>query len=296
MPGMDGIEAADRIRALGTEYAQKIPIIALTANAIHGTEDMFYAHGFQAFITKPIDIMEIDSVLRKWVRDESLEKTQGSGTLASREPPTASSAHSKNKNIAIDIPGVDSVRGLSYYGEEMEIYLSILRSFTVNAPKIMDKLRYVSPETLSDYAISVHGLKGANANIGAEPMRYAAANLEAKSRAGDLDGVLAENDQFIKNMETLVTNIKTWLEKNNAHNEKKPLLKAPDPELLDWLRQNCEDYNMSGIDSAMSELDSADYETDGDLIKWLKEKIEISEISDVAARLAQYEEELRNGQ
>ncbi|WP_461257305.1 ATP-binding protein, partial [Treponema sp. R80B11-R83G3] len=72
MPGMDGVETADKIRALGTEYAQKIPIIALTANAIHGTEEMFYKHGFQGFITKPIDIMGMDSVLRKWVRDETI--------------------------------------------------------------------------------------------------------------------------------------------------------------------------------------------------------------------------------
>jgi CheY-like chemotaxis protein len=73
MPGMDGIQATETIRRIGTEYAQKLPIIALTANAIHGAEDMFYEHGFQAFISKPIDIMELDSVIRKWVRDESRE-------------------------------------------------------------------------------------------------------------------------------------------------------------------------------------------------------------------------------
>jgi CheY-like chemotaxis protein len=73
MPGMDGIESADAIRALNTEYARKIPIIALTANAIQGTEKIFYQHGFQAFISKPIDIMELDSVIKKWVRDETKE-------------------------------------------------------------------------------------------------------------------------------------------------------------------------------------------------------------------------------
>ena len=71
MPGMDGIEAAEAIRSLGTEYASKIPIIALTANAIQGTEDMFLSHGFQAYITKPIDIIALDSVLKKWIRNES---------------------------------------------------------------------------------------------------------------------------------------------------------------------------------------------------------------------------------
>ena len=67
MPGMDGVETANAIRALGTDYAKKIPIIALTANAIHGTEEMFYEMGFQGFIPKPINIMLLDSILRKWI-------------------------------------------------------------------------------------------------------------------------------------------------------------------------------------------------------------------------------------
>jgi CheY-like chemotaxis protein len=68
MPEMDGIETTEAIRGIGTEYAVKIPVIALTANAIQGTEEMFYAHGFQAFLSKPIDIMQLDSVIRKWIR------------------------------------------------------------------------------------------------------------------------------------------------------------------------------------------------------------------------------------
>jgi len=68
MPGMDGIEAADAIRELGDEYARSIPIIALTANAIQGTRDIFYEHDFQDFLSKPIDIMLLDSIVKKWIR------------------------------------------------------------------------------------------------------------------------------------------------------------------------------------------------------------------------------------
>jgi CheY-like chemotaxis protein/anti-sigma regulatory factor (Ser/Thr protein kinase) len=68
MPEMDGIETANAIRNLSTDYAKTIPIIALTANAIQGTEEMFYAEGFQAFLSKPVDIMQLDSAVRKWVR------------------------------------------------------------------------------------------------------------------------------------------------------------------------------------------------------------------------------------
>jgi CheY-like chemotaxis protein len=69
MPGMDGVEATKNIREkIGTPYAQNVPIIALTANAIVGNEEMFLANGFQDFISKPIDTAKLDAVLRRWVK------------------------------------------------------------------------------------------------------------------------------------------------------------------------------------------------------------------------------------
>jgi signal transduction histidine kinase/ActR/RegA family two-component response regulator len=73
MPGMDGVEATKTIRALGTEYAQELPIIALTANAVAGSEQMFLENGFNAFLAKPFNIMNLDAVVQKWVRDRTRE-------------------------------------------------------------------------------------------------------------------------------------------------------------------------------------------------------------------------------
>jgi len=73
MPGMDGVEAAKRIREIGTRYAMTVPIIALTANAIAGNEQMFLNNSFQAFLAKPINIMHLDVVVKRWVRDKTRE-------------------------------------------------------------------------------------------------------------------------------------------------------------------------------------------------------------------------------
>ena len=75
MPMMDGVETTAAIRALGTDYAKSIPIIALTANAIAGNEQMFLSNGFHAFLPKPINIMNLDSIVQRWIRDKSREKT-----------------------------------------------------------------------------------------------------------------------------------------------------------------------------------------------------------------------------
>jgi len=209
MPGMDGIEAAKTIRALGSEYSGKIPIIALTANAIQGTDTMFYEHGFQAFISKPIDIMELDSVIKKWVRNEPTESAVSNNNEDNHESPV------------INIAGVDTEKGLSLYGDDLDIYIPALYSYISNTPNILTKLKTVSEETLPEYIINVHGLKGSSASIGAEIVKETAANLEKLARAGDLQGILTRNERLIKGTENIVANIKAWLEKNNAEKSDK---------------------------------------------------------------------------
>ncbi|MCL2624491.1 MAG: ATP-binding protein [Planctomycetaceae bacterium] len=72
MPEMDGMEATKHLRNLG--YVN--PIIALTANAVIGQEDMFLQNGFDDFISKPIDIHRLNSVLNRFVRDKQPPEDQ----------------------------------------------------------------------------------------------------------------------------------------------------------------------------------------------------------------------------
>jgi PAS domain S-box-containing protein len=74
MPVLDGIQSTIVIRTLHTEYAKKIPIIALTANAVSGSEQMFLENGFNAFLPKPFNVTLLDSIIQKWVRDKSKEQ------------------------------------------------------------------------------------------------------------------------------------------------------------------------------------------------------------------------------
>lgn len=62
MPGMDGIEATAAVRAL--DIVQPV-VIALTANAILGMEDVYTKSGFDGYVTKPIDVESLNAVLAK---------------------------------------------------------------------------------------------------------------------------------------------------------------------------------------------------------------------------------------
>jgi PAS domain S-box-containing protein len=73
MPELDGVQTTMVIRMLGGNYAKKIPIIALTANAVAGNEEMFLENGFNAFLPKPFNVKNLDSIIQRWVRDVNKE-------------------------------------------------------------------------------------------------------------------------------------------------------------------------------------------------------------------------------
>ena len=115
--------------------------------------------------------------------------------------------------MAIGIQGVDEKSFNDLMDGDEELYTSVLSSFVSKTPSVLTKLKDVSNETLGDYATTIHGFKGACANICAEEARKMALSLEQKSRAGDLAGVLAENGPFIKHMEDLMVKLEDWLKK-----------------------------------------------------------------------------------
>ena len=118
--------------------------------------------------------------------------------------------------MEIEISGVDAKRGLDLFEGDVETYVDILRSYVTNIPDSLDKIRNVSEETLRDYAIRVHGVKGASETIGADEAKKTAKQLEEMAKGGNIAGVLARNNAFIKYAENLIDAIKIWLGKYDA--------------------------------------------------------------------------------
>jgi len=75
MPEMDGLEATLHIRGLGGKNAA-LPIIALTANAIKGTEQMFLASGMDDVLLKPLEFEELNLCLKKWLPKDTIEEDE----------------------------------------------------------------------------------------------------------------------------------------------------------------------------------------------------------------------------
>jgi len=305
MPEMDGIETIRHIREIGTDYAKNIPIIALTANAIAGSEKMFLNCGFNAFISKPIEMSRLDAVIRDWVRDKEkerlfFEEQKNSAGQARIDMMDTERRKQSDRRSGIErraakrgIDGIDLNNGIERFGGDTAIYFEVLRSFSVNTPPLLDSAKRVSRDNLQDYAILVHGIKGSSRGICANELGDIAEKLEKAADENDFDYVIKHNRVFLDAAWRLIADIDRLLSENDSNNVK-PKMDKPDKELLDKLVLACKNYDMDGADKAVSELQRYDYKSGGEMIEWLRENVEMMNFSVIVKKLS--DSTLENGE
>ena len=217
MPEMDGLEATTKIRALGAEdpYYKTLPIIALTANAISGTQDMFMENGFNGFLTKPIDTIKLNAVLEKWIPREKRKipaKHGGPGkvgdvNLAGSGKPVKEK-EKKTVKETIEIEGVDATAGIKLSGGSIERYYDTLDTFYDDGLEKIKELRIcLEMGNIPLYTVHVHALKSAAANIGAVDLADEARALEMAGNQPDLDFIRAHNPPFLDSLTSLLDEI-----------------------------------------------------------------------------------------
>ena len=286
MPGIDGIEATRLIREIGTGYARNVPIIALTANAIVGNEEIFLNKGFQAFVSKPIEISRLDAVIREWVRDKDEEKRY----LRQAGHETSEAAQESDIDLMSfrdDVYGLNIEKGLRRFSSDTDAYISVLHSYARNTVPLLDTVleKSVNREQLKEYETIVHGVKGSSSGICAEIVADLAAALEDAAVAGDHDFIAANNTAFVETAKKLISDIEHLLE-NIRVESNKPKKEKPDMETLRKLNEACINYEMNNVDSAIAELESFDYETDGELVSWLRNNVELTNFDEIVERLS----------
>jgi CheY-like chemotaxis protein/anti-sigma regulatory factor (Ser/Thr protein kinase) len=277
MPDIDGIEATRIIREeIGTEYARNVPIIALTANALSGNEEMFLSKGFNAFLTKPVDIPRLDAIIRQWVRDKDKEKENPVPVMIEQEHPSS---------FGRTLDGINLQKGFEFFNYDRKAFLSVLRSYAINTPPIINTIKKVKKGDLDKYSIVVHGLKGSSLGICAEKVGAQAEALEIAAKKGDFEYIEKNNPVFIADTGKLITDIVEMLD-GMAKENPRPVKPKPEKETLDKLYEACSRYNMDGVDAAINELESYEYEKGGELIDWLKENVEKMNFTEIKERLS----------
>jgi HPt (histidine-containing phosphotransfer) domain-containing protein len=250
---------------------------------------MFLDKGFQAFIPKPIELRLLDAVIREWVRDKEMEKTitdeQSSQGGENENSGSLTGSVIDWEALGLKESGLDVDKGLDRFEGDEESFLQVLRSYMVNTPSIIEEIRNFNGESLKNYTIAVHGIKGSSRAIGAEIIGTRAETLEKAAKQGNLDFVKANNGGFAKELETFIGVLeKAFVKIDNESS--RPKKDKPENDALSRLLAACKAHNMDGVDTAMAEIERYQYESGGELTAWLRQNIDMMNFAEITEKLS----------
>ncbi|MDR2572406.1 MAG: response regulator [Oscillospiraceae bacterium] len=192
------------------------------------------------------------------------------------------------KNVAIerlsDISEIDVIKGLKRYDGNVETYFQILRSYAGSVKDRLEKVATVNEDSLHDYRIHVHAVKGASFDIFANQIGEMAKELEDAATSGDLSYINKHNSDFLDSACRFISDLNEVFAvmKNDST---KPKIDKPDAKLLLKLADACRTYNLSEAEAAMKAIEAYRYESDDDLVEWLRTNVDTMNFIEIVERI-----------
>ncbi|MEG4213908.1 PAS domain S-box protein [Microcoleus sp. Pol14C6] len=203
MPILDGYEATLQLRRLEAadvaagkmKLHQKTVVIAMTANALKGDREKCLAAGMDDYISKPISIEKLKSVLENWSAKLKIETPKFKGEELQNSEPDIESV-------------VDMARLHEISGADLEFEREILLAFVVDTASYLEAAKEAiasgDMETLARHA---HQIKGVSATAAVRLMPDMADQLQSRAESNDLEGatkIIAELEVILARVEKLV--------------------------------------------------------------------------------------------
>jgi CheY-like chemotaxis protein len=180
------------------------PIVALTANAFAGQAEMFLSCGFDDFVSKPIDIRQLNMTLNKLIRDRMPMDVIKAAREQKEYLYGKCNRHTLDSQLA------------EFFVRDAKKTARILESIYIN--------KCHSEEDISMFIINVHAMKSALANIGETSLSTEAAKLEQAGRDRDQNVILSELPAFLEMLFGVIHKYETQEQNSEKDNEEDRLL------------------------------------------------------------------------
>jgi len=266
MPKMDGIEATKVLREMG--YTR--PVVALTANALAGQAEMFLKNGFDGFISKPIDVRQLNVSLNRLIRDKQPAEVV---EAAHREK-----AEMEKKNIAVN-QSVNSQLA-EIFARDAEKAATVLENCLKN--KLSEE------NDIQMYIINVHAMKSALANIGKTELSAAAFRLEHAGREKNIDVMLSDTNEFLDALRVVIRETKPKDEDSESVEETEEAL-AFLREKLVVIKEACVAFDKKTAKNSLNEIREKTWSHNTkELLNRIAEHLLHSEFDNAAALVDEY--------
>ncbi|WP_026840691.1 ATP-binding protein [Citrifermentans bremense] len=188
MPQVDGFTATRKIREWEAgEGPGRVPIVALTANAITGDREICLAAGMDDYLSKPFGSEQLCAVLQRWLPGKMVEEEAPRGETAACPVESAPAGEEGDPPQ----PPVFDRAGLLYRVGDPEFVGIFVEKYLASTEQLLGLLRQaIADGDLDGMHLHSHSIKGAAASIGAEVMRIIAFEMEKKAaQQEELEGM-----------------------------------------------------------------------------------------------------------
>jgi len=223
MPEMDGYEATRQIR-LGKagEVNKQVPIIAMTANAMHGDKEKCLTAGMSDYISKPIDPVKVHSMLIDWldIDDNSLPLINETSSQVNKESPAVSSNESNELEQSGELDEEDgdiltwdkSMLFKRVSGNDKLMAMLIKCYIEESKEKLTDLNNSITASDREKIKFNLHSIKGSAGNIGGTNVQTLAELMEDTFKNGNTDDIKTNMPEFTAANKTLIEALITWQE------------------------------------------------------------------------------------
>jgi signal transduction histidine kinase/CheY-like chemotaxis protein/HPt (histidine-containing phosphotransfer) domain-containing protein len=199
MPKMDGIEAVRIIRELGYTHT----VIALTANAVAGQSKLFLENGFDEFISKPIDIRQLNAVLNKFIRNK-------------QTPEIISEARRQKQSLEEFVFKSESLKSDPIL---KEVFLLDVKNTLPVIENTLKNIDNASEEDFRQFTVAAHSMKSALANVGENIASKLALALEKAGREKNEKAIKMQTPVLIDDILSIKAKIESEAKKNSSKSQ-----------------------------------------------------------------------------
>jgi signal transduction histidine kinase/CheY-like chemotaxis protein len=188
MPEMDGFEATRILRRQESESgARRIPIIALTANAISGDRERCLEAGMDDYIAKPFSRTELLTTLARWTQTS----TTGHSAHQSADDTDNAATPVSIETVLLDPDALQALRALQRPGRP-DVLTRVIDVFMLDAPRLLAAMHdAVETGDIEALRHAAHTLKSTSANVGATALTAICRDIEQFARAADVPAAIA---------------------------------------------------------------------------------------------------------
>ncbi len=201
MPGMDGVETLKALRAEANNGNKNTTVVALTANAIAGSREMYLDYGFDDYLSKPIQADKLDELLGRFLSD-SLVKYDKTNLKSEAVEKVQKAA------VSEEILDIDSELGMQYCLNMVDFYKEAMKDFCEQVREYLPQMETIfEQKDWKQYAVITHALKGNAKNIGAVAFSDLSLQHEKAAKEGNEAFILNEYSSYMETLHKLLEKV-----------------------------------------------------------------------------------------